>query len=152
MILDKVANWKLYFKGDIFFEIFEELKNINVKTSDGIYKFKGYEIRVMTYDTKLNSDVFESHKDFVDIQILISGEERIKVYDLNSVIIKTPYNKKNDTVLYTPLQDFHSNILIKENWMCVFFSDDIHNPQLSNKIPQKIKKAVIKVDKTFFIN
>jgi len=150
MILDKVSNWKLYFKSPKFDEIFEELSIIIESTKDGVYTFEDYEFRVMSYKTKLKSEIIESHRKFVDIQILLKGSERIKVYDSSQVEISESYKDQTDCVFYQKPKNCHSDIVIQEGWMGVFFPDDIHNPQLAENQPIEIKKVVIKVNEKFF--
>lgn len=150
MILDKVEKWGTYFKSDKFKEIFEKLKLITKETPDGIYSYDGYEFRVMSYETKVVSKIYESHRKNVDIQILLSGSERIKVYDIAQVKVSKSYNEKSDCIFYEPIKENHSEIVIHEGWMGVFFSTDIHNPQLANNSIELIKKVVIKVDEKFF--
>lgn len=150
MIIDKVSNWNLYFKSAKFNEIFDELNKIDSKTKNGIYAFDGYEFRVMSYETKTESKIYEAHKTFVDIQILLQGSERIKVYAIDEVKEIQPYDGSTDCVFYEPIGEFHSDILIHQGYMGVFFPQDIHNPQLAAQNPQKIKKVVIKVHEKFF--
>ena len=104
----------------------------------------------MSYKTKLTSEIIESHRKFVDIQILLKGLERIKVYDSSQVEISEPYNDETDCVFYQKPKNCHSDIVIQEGWMGVFFPDDIHNPQLTVNQPIEIKKVVIKVNEKFF--
>ena len=150
MILDKLSNWGLYFKTPKFSEIFEELSKIDPSTKNGIYAFLDYEFRVMSYKTKLRSEIIESHRKFVDIQILLKGSERIKVYDSSQVEISEPYKDQTDCVFYQKPKNCHSDIVIQEGWMGVFFPDDIHNPQLAENQPIEIKKVVIKVNEKLF--
>lgn len=150
MILDKLTNWKLYFRTPKFSEIFEELSKIDQSTKNGIYSFDDYEFRVMSYKTNLDSKLIESHRKYVDIQILLKGSERIKIYDSSQVEIKESYKDEIDCVFYQSIGDYHSDVIIKEGWMGVFFSDDIHNPQLAENQPTEIKKIVIKVHEKLF--
>ena len=56
----------------------------------------------MSYETKLKSTVIESHVKEVDIQILLSGSEQIKIYNFKDVEITQKYNFETDCQFYKP--------------------------------------------------
>ncbi len=152
MIVDKIVAYNRYFKNKIFHEIFSKLEEINLNTPDGEYfRTKDYYFKVMSYKTKLSSPIVESHKKEVDIQILLSGKEKIKVFDFENVKIKKEYDEVIDCVFYESNGEPHSIVNLYPNSMAVFFSEDIHNPQLAvdSKI-ENLKKIVIKIDEKLF--
>ncbi len=152
MIVDKIENRKIYFKAPIFNEIFKELQNYNSETLNGTYKnHKNYYFKVMSYDTKLDSNIIESHKKEVDVQILLSGNENIKIYNTSTVEVTEPYDKEIDCQFYKKTGDPVTEINLEPGYMAVFFPDDIHQPQFAvrNKI-ETLKKIVIKIDETLF--
>lgn len=152
MIVDKISNWHLYFKAPIFEQIFKELKSYSIHTPNGTYKNnEHYYFKVMNYYTQLSSDVIESHIKEVDIQILLSGKECIKIYDTNSVEVRKDYDTQTDCKFYTRVGDPESVVNLKPGYMAVFFSDDIHHPVLAvnNKV-EKLKKIVIKIHEKLF--
>ena len=72
MIVDSISNRKIYFKGEVFDELFEQLKSYTLDTPNGVYKnHKDFYFKVMSYDTKLTSNITESHRKEVDVQILL---------------------------------------------------------------------------------
>jgi YhcH/YjgK/YiaL family protein len=152
MIIDKIKNWKIYFKAPIFKDIFEELQNYNSDTLNGTYKnHENYYFKVMSYDTKLESNIIESHRKEVDVQILFSGNENIKIYNTSTVEVTEPYDKEIDCQFYKKIGDPITDINLEPGYMAVFFPDDIHHPQfvVKNKI-ETLKKIVIKIDETLF--
>lgn len=152
MIFDRVSNWKIYFKDKIFEEIFEKLNKINIDTPNGIhFKSTNYYFKVMSYKTQLEPVIIESHRKEVDIQILLSGGENIKIYDSNNVDILESYSEFNDSEFYTNSKNENAIISLKPEFMAVFLPQDIHAPLYAlNSNPQEIKKIVIKVDEKFF--
>ena len=152
MILDKIENWKIYFKDEIFSGIFEELKNYTTETPNGVYKnHDNYYFKVMSYDTKEVSTVIESHRKEVDIQILLSGSEYIKIFDRPSVEVIEEYDTETDCQFYKVTGSPECEISLKPGYMAIFFPDDIHQPQFAvNNKPLTIKKIVIKVDEKLF--
>lgn len=152
MILDKINNWGVYFKKTEFIEVFNELKKITLETPNGIYKnHEFFYIKVMSYDSVLESTIIESHRKEVDVQILLSGKEKIKIYDIESVEIIEEYNKETDCQFYKTNGNPISEISLMPGYMAVFFPEDIHHPMFAveSKI-EKLKKIVIKIDEKLF--
>jgi YhcH/YjgK/YiaL family protein len=152
MILDKIQNWKLYFKSPIFNEIFKELETYTINTANGVYKNdKDFYFKVMSYDTKLESNTIESHRKEVDVQILLSGNETIKIYNSTAVSITEQYDSESDCQFYKNIDNPISEINLEPGYMAIFFPDDIHHPQfaVNNKI-ETLKKIVIKIDEKLF--
>jgi YhcH/YjgK/YiaL family protein len=152
MIVDKLYNWTLYFKAPIFLEIFKELENYNFHTPNGIYRTnENYYFKVMSYDTKLEPNIIESHKKEVDVQILFWGNEKIKIYNSESLTITEPYSIESDCQFYKKTGNPISEIILQPGYMAIFFPDDIHHPQFAveNKI-QTLKKIVLKIDEKLF--
>ena len=152
MILDKVENSSRYFKASIFQEIFQKLKEFNINTPDGNYKtHASYYFKVMSYETQLSPKIIESHRKEVDVQILLSGKELIKIYKEEDVSELEKYNSKNDCQFYQELNSPISELILEPSYMAVFFPNDIHGPLYAhnNKVG-KLKKIVIKIDETLF--
>jgi YhcH/YjgK/YiaL family protein len=152
MIVDKIENWKIYFKASVFNDIFEELKTYNLETKNGTYKnHENYYFKVMSYDTKLESSIIESHRKEVDVQILLSGNENIKIYNEADVEVKEIYDIESDCQFYSKTGNPITEINLQPGYMAVFFPDDIHHPQFAvgNKI-DTLKKIVIKIDEKLF--
>lgn len=152
MIFDKIENWKTYFKHDIFNKIFDDLNKITIETTNGIhFKNKDYYFKVMSYKTKLKSDIIENHKKEVDLQILLSGSEKIKLFSLENVEVIRHYSDEDDCQFYKEKGNSNSEIVLKPSYMGVFFNQDIHNPQFTGDTKvEEIKKIVIKVNEKFF--
>jgi YhcH/YjgK/YiaL family protein len=152
MIIDKIENWRLYFKFPTFGEIFKELETYTINTTNGVYKnHKDFYFKVMSYDTKLDSNIIESHIKEIDIQILLSGSENIKIYNSTAVSIIEPYDSETDCQFYKNIDNPIAEVNLEPGFMAVFFPDDIHHPQfaVNNKI-ETLKKIVIKIDEKLF--
>lgn len=152
MIYDHINNWHFYFKHKIFNEIFDKLKQINLDTINGIhFKTTSYYFKVMSYDTQINPTIIENHKKEVDIQILLSGTEKVNLYSKNQVMSIRGYNNEDDCEFYKPIHMHHSQIMLQPGYMGVFFYQDIHAPLFVGcKEIETIKKVVIKVNEEFF--
>lgn len=152
MILDKIANRSLYFKGEIFDEIFDQLQKYHLDTPNGVYKnHKDFYFKVMSYDTKMESSITESHQKEIDVQILLSGNEGIKIFNDSSVKITQKYDDETDCQFYQPISNPITEINLEPGYMAVFFPNDIHNPQyaVNGKI-ETLKKIVIKINEKLF--
>lgn len=152
MIFDKIENRDQYFKTPIFKEIFDKFDTLDVNTPNGIhYKSDGYYFKVMSYDTKETPTIIESHKKEVDVQILLSGSERIKIYGKDQVEVTSIYDEESDCQFYKNTQASNVELNLLPGSMAVFFPQDIHGCQFAvNNQIGNIKKIVIKIDEKLF--
>ncbi|MEY4987428.1 MAG: hypothetical protein RL567_1207 [Bacteroidota bacterium] len=152
MIVDKIYNWDRYFKNEIFSKIFEELKEYSVGTPNGTYRSnENYYFKVMSYDTKIEPTIIESHVKEVDVHVLLFGTEKIEIYLPEHVTISETYSTKTDCQFYNLSSEPCQEIILNPGYMAIFFSNDIHRPQIAvvEEI-QTIKKIVIKIDEKLF--
>lgn len=152
MIVDKIENWSIYFKAPIFSAVFKELETYTLETPNGVYKnHENFYFKVMSYDTKLDSAIIESHRKEVDVQILLSGHENIKIYNSSAVAITEEYDSESDCQFYKNIDSPISDINLEPGYMAIFFPDDIHHPQFAvNNTIETLKKIVIKIDEKLF--
>lgn len=152
MIFGKISDWNKYFPTPVFKEIFNELQKFNHDTPNGVYQtHDDFYFKVMSYDSKLEATVVESHRKEVDVQILFSGEERIMIYDKEDVEVSKPYDESTDCQFYLPGKHVVSDLNLRPGYMAVFFPEDLHRPQLATKnTPVELKKIVIKINEKLF--
>lgn len=145
MIKDKLIYAKTYYG------ISENLKNglIWIKNSDFNKLEDGKHVisetlyaNIQTYETKDNA-LFEAHRDYIDIQYMISGEECIGVVDYNDCSTIEEYNKEKDIEFLS--SNSENNEVIKDGEFVILFPHDAHKPSLSNKNKLTVRKAVVKV-------
>ena len=152
MIFDTLKNRSQYFKSSVFDEIFDKLKIFTIDSENGnYYQGEGYYFKVMNYDTKNNPVVIESHKKEVDVQILLSGSENIKIYNKTQVKTISDYEEEIDCQFYESIESPDIELKLSPGNMVVFFPQDIHGCQYAtnNKI-ENVKKIVIKIDEKLF--
>lgn len=100
---------------------------------------------ISSYMTKDESECkLESHKKYIDVQLLLSGEEKIKVADISLFKVKEEYNETSDCVFYYPGDGLVDNIL-KPGAYLVFLPNDAHMPGIMVGSPKEVKKVVIKI-------
>ena len=147
MIVDSLDNLKSYFPFKSFDAIVDSIKSVHPETPNGnIQLNNGNYIKVMSDETVLESQIIESHRKEIDIQVLLQGQELIKVYSSDQVTIKTPYNPDIDCQFYENPNEAHSEIVLKEGRFAVFFPQDIHNPLNALAEPIRLKKIVVKLN------
>ena len=147
MIKDNIKNAEKYYKLSPSIEkAFEFLqKNDLLNMPAGRYEIEGNEIYVNLdeYETRVSSNI-EAHQEYIDIQLLLSGEEYMGVSSLDNLTIIEPYNKEKDITFYNGDCE---KILVRENEFIIFYPEDAHLPCQMVDMPRKNKKAVAKIKK-----
>jgi YhcH/YjgK/YiaL family protein len=90
----------------------------------------------------------ESHRDYADIQIMITGTERFGYTPLEATMPTTPYDEERDVALYTLPEDEISYIKLSPGQFIIFFPTDIHQPEVFHLQPELVKKLVLKISVT----
>jgi biofilm protein TabA len=90
----------------------------------------------------LDSTQWESHKKMVDIQYVISGEERIGVCPVSKAIVTKLYNESKDVANYSAKGKIYSAL---PGTFFIFFPGDAHRPNITPGGNLVDKKIVIKV-------
>ena len=152
MIFDKLTSYPVYFQTSEMKSIIEDvIQNYSITTKDGTYQeFDHYYIKVMSPETLELSDIIESHQKEIDIQILLSGTEKIRIFSEESVTIKSDYNPEIDCTFYTPNRNPHSEVILQPGYFAMFFPQDIHNPLIAYNTIQSLKKIVVKLDVNWY--
>lgn len=98
------------------------------------------------YATKLRADgFFESHRKYVDVQMVLDGEEQMELADLRRMAPKQPYHAERDLQVYE--DDTSASLLrVFTGQVAVFFPSDVHMPGLRIRTdPVTVRKAVVKI-------
>jgi len=99
------------------------------------------------YQSKLRLDAFfESHKKFIDVQVIVEGEEFIEVADITRLSVKEDKTPAKDVVIYH-MADAASTTALRlgAGEATVLFPADGHMPTVAIKAPALIRKIVVKV-------
>ena len=101
---------------------------------------------VSEYETKTeNEHGYEAHRKNIDIQYLLSGEERIACLPIERLKETKAYNEETDAAFYSA-DLMPQEMTIGNGYFAIFFPQDGHMPQLCVDKPKKVKKVVIKVE------
>ncbi|GAA8042907.1 YhcH/YjgK/YiaL family protein [Helicobacter pylori] len=94
---------------------------------------------------------FESHKQYVDFQMVVKGVEGAKVVDVSRAMVKTPYDEKRDLIVYEPVSEA-SFLRLDAGMLAIFFENDAHALRFYGESFEKYRaepifKAVVKAPK-----
>ena len=138
---------------------YEEIKNLSLdvynfvtkelfetKIADGkILLTNGIYVNIDTYNTKvLEECLFESHKKYIDIQIILEGQEIIienSILDLKNIC---PYSEEKDIIFYENNKKGKKHILNKGDFV-IFYPSQAHMPCVCIENSEKVRKAVVKI-------
>lgn len=94
------------------------------------------------YKTKSADDgILEAHRNYIDIQIVISGSEYVGCELLSNQETLRKYDKENDYALYNGQPSFFK---LEPGSFAIFFPNDLHMPGI-NEDKIAVKKLVVKV-------
>lgn len=85
----------------------------------------------------------ESHRKYIDVQAVVSGEEIQEVVDIARLTVEAPYNPERDLIKYLDFRDT-SLLSAREGLVAVFFPADGHISRAS-AAPVLVRKTVVKV-------
>jgi biofilm protein TabA len=149
MIYDRLANAEQYaILHPRFSRAIAELQSRDWSQAElGTHTIDGEDIfiNLMDYETKrLDETVWEAHRDYIDIQFIVSGEEKMGHAFIDTLNITQPYDKSVDAELY--LGD-GQQVTYAAGTIAIFFPHDGHRPSLSvdEANPSNVRKAVAKV-------
>ena len=147
MIKDTLNNANLYYQlSSSLKKGFEWLESTDINTlEDGKYLIEGEKVyaSIQTYETK-NDAKYESHKKYIDIQYIVSGEEKIGVTNLKNCTSCIAYEKSKDLEFYDINCDEEYLSLTKGEFL-VLFPHDAHKPSISKTNKTIVRKVVVKV-------
>ncbi len=98
------------------------------------------------YETKLRAaGFFESHQKYIDVQVVVEGEEAIELADVSRMIVLEPYLPERDLVVYSD-EPRASILRVLAGEVAVFHPADVHMPSLQiASAPVLVRKAVVKI-------
>ena len=101
-------------------------------------------LNVMEYETKEDKGLYEGHKKYIDLQMLISGEECIRVQNIADCTIAVEYDAQKDAAFYTA--EHYMNCYLDGSNFVYLTPEDLHNCCVAeNGKSVKVKKYVFKI-------
>ncbi|MGH6629195.1 MAG: YhcH/YjgK/YiaL family protein [Burkholderiales bacterium] len=97
------------------------------------------------YFTKPRAEgFFESHRKYIDVQVIVEGEELMEVEDIAQLVVAEAYDAERDFIKYaaTPAA---SVLRMRAGDGAIFHPADGHMPSLQWRGPVLVRKTVVKV-------
>ncbi len=87
---------------------------------------------------------FESHRRYIDLQVVIEGAEEMEVAAAAGLAVTAPYDGEKDLIKYADPRKA-SVLHVAAGEAAVFGPEDAHLPSLAVGEPRLVRKAVVKV-------
>ena len=103
------------------------------------------------YETRPHeAAVWESHRKYWDLQIVVSGVERMGYAPLGTLPVKSAYDAEKDVAFYDPPatvtpESGCEQITVSAGMFAIFSPQDIHSPQRMAGKPAAVRKLVMKL-------
>ena len=148
MIYDEISNLKKYsaihplFKKVIEFvnsKNLKELENGKIELGDNVIAI------VDEYETgNIQNKFIECHRKFIDIQLVVSGIEKIGFCNRKYCKVTMEYSEENDFEKVEGDLDF---LTLRAKEFAIFYPEDAHMPGVAynNNNIDKVKKIVFKI-------
>lgn len=148
MVIDNLAHSSLYeHLGPLFVKGFTYLKETDFsKVPKGKYEVDGTDLIAIVneYNTvDPAGEQMEAHKKYIDVQYIVSGEERIGHDLLQQQTPSKAYDEENDYWLFADRPAFFSTL--RAGMFAIFFPTDLHMPNIRIQEPAPVKKVVLKL-------
>lgn len=99
----------------------------------------------MEYEAKEPTDsIYEAHKNYVDIQYIVDGQEHVDVSFEEYMELATPYDSEKDIMFFKNPQKYFSRILGPEEYV-ILLPHELHKPGQKVGENGNVKKIVGKV-------
>ena len=89
-----------------------------------------------------DSTKWESHQNYIDLQCVIKGEEKIGVANISNLVVTMQYDAGKDLINYSGEGKFYN---AKPGTFFLFFPQDAHRPNVTANGNKPDKKIVIKI-------
>jgi YhcH/YjgK/YiaL family protein len=156
MILGDMRHWEREKRtyASVLQRAIEHVRGYNLATlPPGKYMLEGDAMFMLVQDAQTkpkHEHKAESHRKFVDIQLLIEGEERIGVSRLTQAcVVSEDKLEESDVAFYSDI-DAESDIVLAPGMFAVFFPADVHRPCCAVTEGMPIRKVVVKIDLSLF--
>lgn len=145
MIIDKLENISLY--KEIPQSVVNFLTNLSADIKNGRYELANYDyVNIESYATKSIKEArFESHRDYIDIQLLLAGRERIYTESIKSLDIAVPYDFQRDIIFYKNSVENSDYVTLDTTNFVMLFPHEAHAPQVLVNKSYEVKKLVAKI-------
>lgn len=125
---------------------FAYLKNTDLKSlPNGRHVIDGTNVYAIVTEAPTKDyekTTFESHRKYIDLQYVITGEEAMAKTAVSSVTVSKPYDETADIANYTGEGKLYT---VPAGTFMLFFPSEAHRPNVTPGGNKVVKKIVIKV-------
>lgn len=114
---------------------------------DGRYPIEGEAMYalVSSYTTSPRVERrFEAHKKYLDVQVLLEGEESIDISLEANLPLLQEYNETKDIFFVQPPAECAS-LVMQPGYFAVFYPQDFHRPNCQLRGASPVRKIVVKI-------
>jgi len=148
MIYDRFENLNLYCQpGTRLHQALVYARDVARSVADGRTDIDGERLyaSVATYETGPREERrFEAHRKYIDVQVLLEGEERIDVSLDKDLPLLEAYDETRDVMFLKPPEHVAS-LPMRPGFFVVFYPHDVHRPGCHLKEKRRVRKIVMKV-------
>ena len=146
MVVDILENARLYAPlGDRISKALEHVASTNFRDAPiGRYDLDGDRTYVLVQDYTPKPERegrWERHRRYIDLQVLVSGTERIGYAPVAS-LDSGPYDAEKDVALLTGRGSF---VTLSGGQFMLLWPDDAHLPGIAADTPGPVRKVVVKI-------
>ena len=146
MIFDSLKNMDNYKGIPRIYRALEIIRDTDFsRLEDGTYEVDGFGFRYMlqSYTAEKDNDHPEAHREFIDVQYLISGRERMGVGLVSDMTEEVEARPEGDIWFYHGPLD---SITLQDDRFAVLFPNDAHAPGIvPPEGPAAVRKCVFKI-------
>ncbi|MGZ3871359.1 MAG: YhcH/YjgK/YiaL family protein [Mucilaginibacter sp.] len=116
-----------------------------LKLKPGKYPIDGSDVYASITEApskEFEASAWESHRNYIDLQYVIKGEETIGVAPVAKATVIKPYNEAGDSANYNAEGQYY---IATPAVFFLFFSGDAHRPNIKVAGYDMVKKMVIKI-------
>lgn len=146
MIVDKIENIKNYSQipnkaVDFILSLSSDIALGRYELDDGEY------VNIESYSTKVIENAkFEAHRKYIDIQLLLSGKEKIYIKNINNLSQPLEFDSKKDIGFYNDLVSGADYVTLDGSNFALIYPYEAHAPQVAmDNVPENVKKVVVKL-------
>lgn len=123
----------------------QRLEALTTGASDKIELTEGAFAIEQVYPPKRRAEgFFESHRKYIDVQVIVAGEELMEVEDVSRLVVTDAYHPERDLIKYADTAAA-SVLRMRAGDAAVFFPVDGHMPSLDWRGAGLVRKTVVKV-------
>jgi YhcH/YjgK/YiaL family protein len=148
MIYDRLENMNLYCQpGTLLHRAIVYAHDVAPTVADGRTDIDGERLyaSVATYETGSREERrFEAHRKYIDVQVLLEGEESIDISLDKELPLLEAYDEARDVMFLKPPRHVAS-LPMRPGFFVVFYPHDVHRPGCHLRDKRRVRKIVIKV-------